>query len=442
MPVPSVAIIGRPNVGKSALLNAVAGRRISIVEPSAGVTRDRVSIFVSWQDRSFELVDTGGLGLVDEALLKEHVTSQIQVAMSEADLVLFVVDAKDGLTAIDQEVAEKVRRLGKPVVLCVNKVEARRDEFEAAEAHRLGFGEPLLLSALEGTGISGMLDAVVGLLPEQAEPLERPGIKLAIVGRRNAGKSTLVNLLAGQERVIVSELPGTTRDAVDVEFERDGKSWIAIDTAGLRKKSRVQDAVEFFSLSRSEQSVRRADVVLLMFDMAEPISQVDRKLASFILQNYKPCIILGNKLDLAEERGVRAGRWEDYVRQELTALSFCPMSFISAREGTNVGATLALAEELFGQAGFRAQTSELNRVLQLAKRRRSPRDHGRWPKLFYATQVDVHPPTLLVFVNSPSEFTGAYDRYLQNQLRKELAWREIPIRLVYRKRTKVELPPE
>ncbi|MFQ5506502.1 MAG: GTPase, partial [Planctomycetota bacterium] len=204
MPVPSVAIIGRPNVGKSALLNAVAGRRISIVEPSAGVTRDRVSIFVSWQDRSFELVDTGGLGLVDEALLKEHVTSQIQVAMSEADLVLFVVDAKDGLTAIDQEVAEKVRRLGKPVVLCVNKVEARRDEFEAAEAHRLGFGEPLLLSALEGTGISGMLDAVVGLLPAQAEPLERPGIKLAIVGRPNVGKSTLVNLLAGQERVIVS----------------------------------------------------------------------------------------------------------------------------------------------------------------------------------------------------------------------------------------------
>jgi len=268
------------------------------------------------------------------------------------------------------------------------------------------------------------------------------GTKLAIVGKRNSGKSTLVNLLAGADRVIVSEIPGTTRDAVDVPFEHGGKRWIAIDTAGLRKKSRVQDAIELFSLARAEQSIRRADVVLLMFDMTRTLSQVDKKLSGFVLQHFKPCIIVGNKLDLAEAEGKTGADWEDYIRQELKGLSFCPMTFMSAKDDKGIDRCLALAEGLYEQADHKVSTGELNRVLQLAKQRRAPRDHGRMPKLFYATQIDVHPPTILVFVNHPREFTGAYDRYLQNQLRKAFAWKQIPIRLVYRRREKVELPPE
>jgi len=442
MPVPSVAIIGRPNVGKSSLLNAVAGRRVSIVEPTAGVTRDRVSIFAQWGGRRFELVDTGGLGLVDEALLKAHVTSQIEVAMQEADVVVFVVDAKDGLTHIDTDVARQVRKLDKPVVLVANKVESRRDEFEAEAMHRFGFGDPLFVSALEGTGITDFLDAVVAKLPAAADEEKVEGKRLAIVGKRNSGKSTLVNQLAGIDRVIVSEIPGTTRDAVDVPFEFEGQSWIAIDTAGLRKKSRVQDAIELFSLARAEHSIRRADVVMLMFDVTRTLSQVDKKLSGFVLQNYKPCIIVGNKLDLAEKEGRKGADWEDYVRQELKGLAFCPLAFMSAKDAKGIGRCLELASELYDQADLKVSTGELNRVLQAAKQQRSPRDHGRIPKLFYATQIDVHPPTILVFVNDPREFTGAYDRYLQNQLRKAFAWKQIPIRLVYRRREKVELPPE
>ncbi len=439
---PSVAIVGRPNVGKSSLLNAVAGRRISIVEPTAGVTRDRISTDVEWGGRRFELVDTGGLGLVDEVGLKNHIERQIEAAMHEAALVVFVVDAKSGLLPLDADVAQRVRRLGKPVVLVANKVEARRDEFEAAAAARLGFGEPLLVSAKEGTGVSDLLDRIVELLPDEAPGPSEPALKIAVVGKRNSGKSTLVNLLCGQERVIVSEVPGTTRDAVDVSFERGGRRYVAIDTAGLRKRTRVQDAIEFFSLARSERAVRRADVVLLMFDLSQSVSQVDKKLAGFVVRNFKPCVLAANKLDLAGGGLADPARWEAYLRQELPGLFYAPVSFLSAKEGIHVDETLALLGELYEQAGRRVTTPELNRVLQAARRAHAPRHSGKQPKLFYATQVDVHPPTILVFVNEPGLFTGNYDRYLQNRLREHFGWGEIPIRLVYRRRTKVQLPPE
>ncbi len=443
MGLPNVAIVGRPNVGKSSLLNALARRRVAIVEPTAGVTRDRVSIELRWADRKFEVVDTGGLGLVDEAFLKKHVTRQIEIAMEEADLVLFVLDAKSGLTPMDDYVAARVRKLRKPVILVANKVEGRRDEFEALEAHRLGFGDPLQVSAKEGLGISDLCDAIVHLLPDSEESVaEEGGLKIAIVGKRNAGKSTLVNLLCGEERVIVSEIPGTTRDAVDVPFEREGRRWIAIDTAGLRKKARVQDAIELFSLGRSERAIRRADAVLLLFDMRRAVSQVDKKLAAFIQQNFKPCVLVGNKLDLVVEEGeLDPKRWEAYLRQELPGLSYAPICFLSALEGRHVEETLDLAAELHAQAGREIPTPKLNRVLQRARRAHAPRHSGKQPRLFYATQVDVHPPTILVFVNEPRLFTGQYDRYLQNRLREAFDWEEIPLRLVYRKRDKVELPP-
>ncbi len=443
MPIPNVAIIGRPNVGKSSLLNAVAGRRVSIVEPTAGVTRDRISIDVDWRGRKFELVDTGGMGLVDEALLKEHIHAQIDVAMREADLVIFVLDAKEGITPRDQQVADRVRKLGKPIVLVMNKVEARSDEFEAAEAYRFGLGEPLLISALEGFGISDMLDRVLDELPDRSTSEDQDGLYLGIVGKRNSGKSTLVNLLAGRERVIVSEIPGTTRDAVDVRFEREGKTWIAIDTAGLRRKSSVQDAIEYFSLARSERSVRRSDVCFLMCEMTIEISQVDKKLANFVMQNYKPCILVGNKLDLAQEAGADVGKWEAYLREQMPGLAFSPIAFMSAKDGINIDETLNLVTDLRKQAETEIGTGELNYVFQKAKEKNAPRDKsGRIPKLFYATQVDTCPPTILVFVNDPVLFTGQYDRYLQNRLREAFDWGEIPIRLVYRKRDKVELDPQ
>ena len=443
MSIPNVAIVGRPNVGKSSLLNAMAGRRVSIVEPTAGVTRDRVSFFIQWKDHEFELVDTGGLGLVDEAMLKQHVHSQIEVAMEAADLILFLFDAKEGLGPLDQQIAEKLRKIKKPVILCANKVESNRDELEAVDAYSLGMGEPYQISAKEGYGVSDLMDLILEKMPTwpRAETEGEQGLKLTIVGKRNSGKSTLVNLLAGAERVIVSEIPGTTRDAVDVRFERDGKTWTAIDTAGLRKKSRVQDAIEFFSLARSERSIRRADVVLLMFDMTEEISQVDKKLAAFVVQNYKPCILLGNKLDLAEEAGKDPAAWEAYLREQLPGLAFAPISFVSALEDINIEETLDLAEELQEQSAFETTTADLNRVLQRAKQMHAPSDKGARPKLFYATQVDSHPPTLLVFVNEPRYFTGQYDRYLQNQLRQNFPWKEVPIRLVYKRREKVDLPP-
>ena len=442
MSIPSVAIIGRPNVGKSSLLNAMARRRISIVEETAGVTRDRVSFFIKWREREFELVDTGGIGLVDQTVLMKHISSQIEVAMEAADLVLFVVDAKSGLTPMDTEVAGKVRRLGKPVILCVNKVENRRDEFEAEEAHSLGFGTPFPISAKEVIGITEVMDEILERLTFPEEDESEYGIKFAIVGKRNAGKSTLVNLLAGEERVIVSEIPGTTRDAVDVRFERNGKIMTAIDTAGLRKKTRVQDAIELFSLARSERSVRRADVVYLMFDMTGPISQVDKKLAAFVAQNFKPCIMLGNKLDLALEAGKNPAQWEAYIRQQLPLLHYAPIAFISAKEDANVEATLSLGEELHEQASRKIGTAELNKALQLALQQNAPHSKGKRPKLFYATQTEVNPPTILVFVNEPMLFTGQYDRYLQNWLRKSFDWKEIPLRLDYRKRDKVILDPE
>jgi GTP-binding protein len=440
--LPSVAIVGRPNVGKSSLLNRIARRRISIVEPTAGVTRDRVAIHVDAEGRRFELVDTGGLGLVDEVQLKAHVTAQIEVAMEEADVVLFVVDAKVGIGPLDYQVAERLRRLAKPVLLLANKVEAKRDELEAAEAWGLGFDEPMLVSATEGFGITDMLERLVEMLPPASDEPEPLGLRLAIVGKRNSGKSTLTNELAGDERVIVSDMPGTTRDAIDVAFERDGRQWVAIDTAGLRKKRRVEDAIEMFSLARAEESVRRADVVLLMFDMAETISQVDKKLAAHIVQYFKPCIILGNKLDLAKADGQTTSRWEAYVEQQLPGLGFAPLAFMSALEGVNIDQTLALASELHEQAGARVPTPELNRVLQKARERLAPKAAGKIPKLFYATQVGVHPPTILVFVNDPELFTGQYDRYLQNRLREAFPWKEVPVRLAYKPREKVELPPE
>jgi GTP-binding protein len=437
----SVAIVGRPNVGKSSLLNRIIRRRVSIVEPTAGVTRDRVVVAVSHGGRAFDLVDTGGIGLVDETLLKEQVEDQIRKALESAAVLIFVVDAKEGMTPGDREVADRIRRLEKPIVLVANKVEGRPDEYGAAEAHGLGLGEPLLVSAIEGFGIEDLLDSVVRALPEACEAedqeqLQFPALRIAVVGKRNSGKSTLVNRWASDERVIVSELPGTTRDSVDVRFEVDGRVFVAVDTAGLRRKHSVENAIEFFSLARAEEAVRRADVVLLLFDMREVISQVDKSLSRLVSDESKPCLIAGNFLDLATNTSRE--RWEQYIRQQLKGLSYAPVIFLSAKEGTNARETLARLDDLANQASIQVPTRQLNEALDAARRRQSPHSRGKTPKLFYGTQVGVLPPTVLLFVNEPRLFRGQYERYLQNELRKRLPWKNVPVRIVYRQRQRAE----
>ena len=446
MNLPRVAIVGRPNVGKSSLLNRFVGRRVSIVEPTAGVTRDRLSVPMKWRDRSFELIDTGGLGLVDEVLLKEHIEAQIDVALQSADVILFVVDGKEGYVPGDQMVAQRLRRMDRPVLLVANKVESRWDEHALHEWIKLGFGEPLATSATEGVGITDLLDAAVGLLPEAREgenEVVDEGediVRFAVVGKRNSGKSTLINRLVGEERVIVSEIPGTTRDAVDVTFEHSGRKLCAIDTAGVRKKRSLVDAIEFYSYTRATASIRRAHVVIHLFDVGEEISQVDKKICDYCIEHSKPVILVGNKIDLAEDLDLQ--KWDAYIKQQLAGLWFAPVSFISAIEGENLDPTLDLMLELREQARIKLPTSALNEVLQRAKTKLSPKNRGKIPKLFYGAQTGIDPLTLTIFVNEPRLFRGQYDRYLQNRIRESFDCGEVPLRLQFRARQKVHLPPE
>ena len=443
MAIPRVSIVGRPNVGKSSLLNRLCGRRISIVEPTAGVTRDRVAVAVRHGERTFELVDTGGLGLVDEALLKDHIESQIDVALATADVVVFVVDGKEGVVPGDVMVAQRLRPLGKTVLLVANKVEAHHEEVALPAVRRLGFGDPMPVSAKEGFGASVLLDAIVAALPPKVveeDAAEGDLLRFAIVGKRNSGKSTLLNQLAGEERVIVSEIPGTTRDAIDVAFEFDGKKLLAIDTAGVRKKKSLEHAIELFAHSRSNDSIRRSHVCVHMFDVREPISQVDKSLAAYCVEHYKPVILVGNKIDLAPELDLE--KWDAYIRQQLPGLDHAPVVFMSAKDGMNVDGMLQLLFELRSQTRIEMPTAKLNRVLQEARDRQLPSAGGHFPKMFYGTQVGKEPLQLLIFVNEPRLFRGQYERFLVQQLREAFDCHEVPIKVSWKRREKVVLGGE
>jgi GTP-binding protein len=432
MPLPKVAIVGRPNVGKSSLFNWLAGRQIAIVDPTAGTTRDRLTATVEVDGRHFEICDTAGLGLDEREQLREHIERQIEYALREADLILFVVDVRDGLVPLDQHVAERLRQLGKPVVLVANKCDTRALEYQAGEFCRLGFGEPLCVSAHQKRGGEKLLQSLLAHLPASAEAPPEVGLKLAIVGRRNVGKSTLINRLAQQERVIVSELAGTTRDSVDVRFELDGKVFLAIDTAGLRKRRSIQNSIEFYSLKRAERAIKRADVVLHLFDATQTVSRVDKQLAHLIVEHEKPTIFVVNKWDLAQQR-IPTDRWAEYLQATFPALDYVPIAFISARTGKNVAGLLELAELLHQQASQRVPTSELNRVLQWAVHRQSPPvRQNRTPRIYYGTQVAVHPPTIVLMTNGVELFDPPYLRYLLKVFREQLPYKEVPIRLILR----------
>jgi GTP-binding protein len=451
MALPKVVIVGRPNVGKSSLFNWLAGRKIAIVDDMAGVTRDRVGTLVQVGEdlnpRFIELIDTGGVGMVDRDDLSEDVERQIDTAMGEADLILFVVDIRDELMPLDGEVAHRLRYLKTPVILVMNKADHPDLDSRGAEFYKLGRGKPIPVSAHQNRHKKQLLQLIEEMLPaaDSAKPADAE-MKIAVVGRPNTGKSTLINTLAQTERMIVSERPGTTRDAVDVHFELDGVTFLAIDTAGVKRKARIRESLDFYSIHRAERSIRRADVVLLFLDPSQGITRLDKQLADYIGQQYKPCIFTVNKWDLmrngaAEPSQTSMVRYVHGVQHAFRSMSYMPIAFITAQTGKNVKAVLNLAQSLYKQSLKRVSTGTLNRVLREAVEAHPPASReNRTPRIYYATQVGVAPPTVVLFVNSTRLFDATYQRYLLNIFREKLPFRDIPIKLYMRSRKQVESP--
>lgn len=435
MDFPRVVIVGRPNVGKSSILNWLAGRRVSVVDVLAGVTRDRVSERITVGDRHVELVDTGGIGIVDERDLAEQVERQIAVAMASADVILFVTDTRAGITPLDEEVARRLRSVPGPVLCVANKTDA--PSWDAAAAEFTRFGWPVIaVSAEQRRGREDLLEALGELLPPSpAVPPEPEVMKLAIVGRRNVGKSTFINTLAREERMIVSEIPGTTRDSVDVRFEIDGRAFVAIDTPGVMRRKSVRESVEFYGLVRVGESIRRADVVLLFFDAAREIGRVDKQLAQAAFDAFKPTVFVVNKWDLLAKQFPTAV-WVERLRDVFSSQQYVPIAFITGKSGKNVRRLIDVAQSLYKQSQERLTTGVLNRMIRTLLVRNPPPLHsGRRAKIYFGVQVRAAPPTIVVFCNNPQAFSPSYRRYILNAIRDQSPFAEVPIRLLFRQRT-------
>lgn len=468
MKLPQIAIVGRPNVGKSSLLNRLAGRRISIVDPTPGVTRDRVSAIVEIEpptdtkrgtpSKTAEIFDTGGYGIytaegkqfddvgADLSTLTDDIEAQIQTAIEAADLILLVIDAQSGITKLDQTITQIIRKAGQSdkVLPVANKVDDEKWIGHGSDVSRLGFGEPMAVSASNGFGMRLLLEAIYDRLGDMgfatSDLEESKDIKLAIVGKRNSGKSTLINAWAGEPRVIVSEIAGTTRDSVDVRIEIDGRALIAIDTAGVRKKKSFADDIEFYAHTRMHAAIKRADVVLLLLDATAEVSQVDQKLGQELQDQHKPTVIVVNKWDVAEEKGMKTDDYLEYLTQQLRGLDFAPIIFISAKSGEGLSDLAAMAFNLHEQAGHRETTGRLNNAIReiMAKRGPSSKD-GKTAKVYFVSQVASNPPTIVMAVNDKELFEGGYERYLLNQLREVLPFSEVPVKLIFRTRERIGL---
>lgn len=442
--VPQVAIVGRPNVGKSSLLNWLSGKLISVVDPTAGVTRDRVSFLMHEKDRYFELVDTGGIGIVDSDDLSADIERQINTGIKEAELILFVVDGKAGPTPLDIDVSRRLRGINKPVLIVVNKCDSPKFDLEIGEFYKLANAEIICTSVLGERNREDLLQAILDHLPKRTKDETHEGaarkaipeLKLAIVGRRNVGKSTFINALAETERMIVSEIAGTTRDSVDVHFELDGKRFIAIDTPGIRKKKSLANNIEFYSLVRSQRSIRRAGVVLMVFDAAQKISKVDKQLVHYIATHYKPCIFVVNKWDLAHARYLVPGDWGDYLTRTFSFMKHVPVAAITAKENKNTKQLINLCQSVSKQARTRVPTARLNAVIRAAILRNQPSNAtGKRIKIFYGTQVAIEPPTIVLKCNIPEQIEKHWLRYLLAQIRAAGFFEEVPIKLLLRGRT-------
>lgn len=439
MKTPQVAIVGRPNVGKSSIFNWLAGRRIAIVDNVAGVTRDRLTQLIEHQGRFFEVIDTGGIGIADSDNLTKEVEQQIAIAIDAADVILFVVDTQDGILPLDQEVARRLRYVDKPMVCVANKTDGPSHDVSADEFYRLGRGKLVRVSAKNNRNRDELLDLIVERLPVAVEgesQVDEPTMHVAIVGRRNVGKSTFINTLVEAERMIVSEIPGTTRDSVDVQFEMDGKKFVAIDTPGLRRRVSVRTDIDFYGTRRAQSSIRRADVSLVFFDASQRIGKVDKQIVSYVADNYKPCIFVVNKWDLMHGQ-MPTERWVTYLRDTFRSMWHVPIAFITGQTGKNMKLLLNHAQMLFKQSRERISTSQLNDLVRSAlEQNPPPMARHRRPKIYYATQVGIQPPTIVLVCNHPSDFSQTYRRYLLGVFRDQLSFGEVPIKLYLHKRSR------
>lgn len=431
---PLVAVVGRPNVGKSTLFNKLVGKRVSIVEDVEGVTRDRLYCDTDWCGKAFTLIDTGGLDVRSDDEMLSHIREQAKVAVDIADCILFVVDGRAGVTSNDREVASFLRRSGKPIVLAVNKLDNNEVD-KTYDFYELGIGEPFAVSAVQGKGLGDLLDAVTEHLPEFDGAGEDDVLDIAIVGKPNAGKSSLTNKILGYDRVIVSNIAGTTRDAIDTPFERDGVRYNLIDTAGIRKKSSVDRGVEQYSVLRALAAVRRADVVFVVIDSADGVTEQDVKICGYVHEQGKPSVIVMNKWDAVEKDTHTSAIMTKQLAAQLKFMDYFVAVYVSAMTGQRVEKLLAEARNVYEQASRRVTTSVLNDVVRDAILAvEPPSDNGRRLKVLYATQSDVCPPTFVFFVNDEKLVHFSYRRYLENSLRKAFEFRGTPIRLVFRNR--------
>jgi len=435
---PQVVIVGRPNVGKSSIFNWLSQRRIAIEDPTAGVTRDRLTQRIECGGKVIDLIDTGGMGFDDPDGLTEQIDMQIEAGLATAGVVVFVVDIRTGRIPADGEVAARLRQSGANVLLVANKSDDEKYDILGHDFDELGFGPPIVTSTKQNRHRDELVEAITTLLPttvENASPTTAglPEMKVAIVGRRNVGKSTFVNALAKEERVIASPVAGTTRDSIDVRFEVDGHSFLAIDTPGLRRtKSRKSD-IDFYSTHRAERSIRRADVVLMLFDATEPVGKVDKQLVDLIVEQQKPVLFVVNKWDLYAG-DVERSEWAQYLRDTFRTMPWAPIAFVTAKTGRNVKAAIDTTQRLFRQSQARVPTAALNTIIHAATQStRPPADRrGRPVRIYFATQVDTAPPTIVLSTSSAESLTAPYKRYLLSSLRKNAPFTEVPIKLLVR----------
>ena len=427
---PIVAIVGRPNVGKSMLFNKLIGKRLSIVEDTPGVTRDRIYGETDWNGRKFTLIDTGGIEPRTDNQILEFMRDQAQIAIDNANVIVFLTDIKTGLTASDHEVANVLLRSGKPIVLAVNKMDSTGTvDPDFYEFYNLGLGDPIAVSAVHGHGTGDLLDACVQYFPpEDEEEEEDDAIKVAVIGKPNAGKSSLVNKILGEERVIVSNVAGTTRDAIDSRFTNDKGSFVFIDTAGIRKKSKVEEDIEKYSVLRATMAIERADVCLIMIDATEGVTEQDTKVAGLAHEAGKASIIVINKWDLVEKDDKTMDQMKTKVRQDLAFMTYAPILFISAKTGQRVDKLFDMIDYVSNQASIRITTGMLNNVLEDAQTRvQPPSDKGRRLKIYYMTQVGIRPPHFVIFCNDSRLFHFSYRRYLENCIRNTFGLEGTPV---------------
>ena len=434
---PIVAVVGRPNVGKSTLFNRLAGERISIVQDTPGVTRDRIYADVDWLNYKFTLIDTGGMEPGAEDIILRQILTQAQIAIETADVIIFVTDVKQGVTEADAQVANILRRTKKPVVLAVNKVDdMRKENLDVYEFYSLGIGEVYPISAGQALGLGDMLDAVCANFPEGAENAEDEDvIKVALIGKPNVGKSSLINRILGEDRLIVSNIPGTTRDAIDTPFELDGQKYVLIDTAGMRRKSKIKEDIEKYSIIRAVAAVERCDVAVLVIDAQEGITDQDAKIAGIAHERGKAAIIAVNKWDAIEKDDKTMNKFLKDIATDLAYMSYAPRVFISALTGQRVIKMLDTVKEVYANNCLRVSTGVLNDVLvEAMAMQQPPAEKGRQLKIYYMTQVGVKPPTFVIFVNDRELMHFSYRRYIENQLRQNFGFKGTPIHFVVRQK--------